>query len=102
MWHHLVPEVFDEVDRRAQPGGSHHHVRTRIGHLAVSGKSAQASSVKDAMSTAHASFRVCAIAMKNQQVDKSQLLDNVQIVPDGVGELVATQHAGWGYIKIGH
>jgi intracellular sulfur oxidation DsrE/DsrF family protein len=70
--------------------------------LAVSGKSALASSVKDAMSTAHASFRVCAIAMKNQQVDKSQLLDNVQIVPDGVGELVAKQHAGWGYIKIGH
>lgn len=70
--------------------------------LAVSGKSALAAGVKDAMSSAHASFRVCAIAMKNQQVDKSQLLDNVQIVPDGVGELVAKQHAGWGYVKIGH
>ena len=70
--------------------------------LAVSGKSALASGVKDAMNSAHASFRVCAIAMKNQQVDKSQLLENVQIVPDGVGELVAKQHAGYGYIKIGH
>jgi intracellular sulfur oxidation DsrE/DsrF family protein len=70
--------------------------------LAVSGKSALSSGVKDAMSAAHASFRVCAIAMKNQQVDKSQLLDSVQVVPDGVGELVAKQHAGWGYIKIGH
>jgi len=70
--------------------------------LAVSGKTALAAGVKDAMSSAHASFSVCAIAMKNQQVDKSELLDNVQIVPDGVGELVAKQHAGWGYIKIGH
>jgi len=70
--------------------------------LVVSGKSSLASGVKDAMSSAHASFKVCAIAMKNQQVDKSQLLDNVQIVPDGVGELVAKQHAGFGYIKIGH
>src|SRR5262249_2686889 len=70
--------------------------------LAVSGKSALASGVKDAMDTAHANFSVCAIAMKNQQVDKSQLLNNVRIVPDGIGELVAKQHAGWGYIKIGH
>ena len=27
--------------------------------------------------------------MKNQQVDKSQLLPNVQIVPDGIGEIAA-------------
>jgi len=32
-------------------------------------------------------------------VDKSQLLPNVQIVPDGIGEIVAKQNAGWGYIK---
>jgi intracellular sulfur oxidation DsrE/DsrF family protein len=40
--------------------------------------------------------------MKNQHVDKSQLLANVQTVPDGIGEIVAKQHAGWGYIKVGH
>jgi intracellular sulfur oxidation DsrE/DsrF family protein len=40
--------------------------------------------------------------MKNQQLDKSQLLANVEIVPDGIGELVAKQSAGWGYIKVGH
>ena len=37
-----------------------------------------------------------------QQVDKSQLLPNVQVVPDGIGEIVAKQRAGWGYIKVGH
>jgi hypothetical protein len=61
-----------------------------------------ASEVAEAISASHATFSVCAIAMKNQQVDKSQLLPNVQIVPDGIGEIVAKQRAGWGYIKVGH
>jgi intracellular sulfur oxidation DsrE/DsrF family protein len=70
--------------------------------LVVSGKTTMASEVAEAMSAAHATFSVCAIAMKNQQVDRSQLLPNVEIVPDGIGELVAKQRAGWGYIKVGH
>jgi uncharacterized protein len=70
--------------------------------LVVSGKSTMASEVAEAMKSSHATFSVCAIAMKNQQVDKSQLLPNVQIVPDGIGEIVAKQSAGWGYIKVGH
>jgi intracellular sulfur oxidation DsrE/DsrF family protein len=70
--------------------------------LVVSGKTTLAAGVQEAIDNAHASFRVCAIAMKNQQVDKSQLLPNVQIVPDGIGEIVAKQRAGWGYIKVGH
>jgi uncharacterized protein len=70
--------------------------------LVVSGKTTLAPGVQEAINKAHASFRVCAIAMKNQQVDKSQLLPNVQIVADGIGEIVAKQRAGWGYIKVGH
>ena len=70
--------------------------------LVVSGKTTLAAGVQEAINNAHATFKVCAIAMKNQQVDKSQLLPNVQIVPDGIGEIVAKQRAGWGYIKVGH
>ncbi len=70
--------------------------------LIIASKTTHAADVAKAMSDLHADFRVCAIAMKNQQVDKSQLLPNVQIVPDGIGEIVAKQHAGWGYIKVGH
>ena len=44
-------------------------------------------------------FRVCAVAMKNQQVDKSQLLPGVETVPDGIYEIIAKQKEGWGYIK---
>ena len=67
--------------------------------LVVSGKTTMAPDVAEAMKAANVKFDVCAIAMKNQQVDKSQLLPNVQIVPDGIGEIVAKQNAGWGYIK---
>jgi len=70
--------------------------------LVVSGKTTMAPDVAQAMSSANATFRVCAIAMKTQQVDKSQLLPNVQTVPDGIGEIVGKQRAGWGYIKVGH
>ena len=70
--------------------------------LVVPEKSTMAADVKQAMSTAHVSFKVCAIAMKNQSIDKSQLLANVDIVPDGIGEIVSKQKAGWGYIKVMH
>jgi len=70
--------------------------------LVVSGKSTMASDIAEAMKMTNVKFNACAIAMKNQQVEKSQLLPNVGIVPDGIGELVAKQNAGWGYIKVGH
>jgi intracellular sulfur oxidation DsrE/DsrF family protein len=70
--------------------------------LVVSGKTTMASEIAEAMKSAKVTFNVCAIAMKNQQVEKGQLLPNVQIVPDGIGEIVAKQNAGWGYIKVGH
>lgn len=71
-------------------------------NLVVSGKSTMDAGVAEAINDAHAKFAVCAIAMKNQQIDRSQLLPNVGVVPDGIGEIVAKQRAGWGYIKVGH
>jgi intracellular sulfur oxidation DsrE/DsrF family protein len=47
-------------------------------------------------------FRVCAIAMKNNNVDKSQLLEGVQTVPDGIYEIISKQQDNWGYIKVSH
>ena len=58
--------------------------------------------VKEAMKSSNVTFRVCAIAMKNNNVDKSQLLSGVQIVPDGIYELVSKQQDHWGYIKVMH
>ena len=38
--------------------------------------------------------------MRNQKVEKSQMLPKVATVPDGIGEIVARQREGWGYIKV--
>ena len=70
--------------------------------LVVAGKTTQASAVQDAIAAGRATFTVCAIALKNQKIEPSQLLAGVQVVPDGIGEIVARQTAGWGYIKVGH
>ena len=58
--------------------------------------------VKEAMKNPNVSFKVCAIALKNNNVDKSQLLPGVGTVPDGIHELVMKQQDHWGYIKVVH
>ncbi|HEU4574941.1 MAG TPA: DsrE family protein [Chitinophagaceae bacterium] len=47
-------------------------------------------------------FRVCEVALKNNHVDKSQLLPGVETVPDGIYEIISKQKQGWGYIKAVH
>jgi intracellular sulfur oxidation DsrE/DsrF family protein len=68
--------------------------------MVVSGRSTLADDVTKAIASPHVSFRVCEIAMRNQKIDKSQLLPNVATVPDGIGEIVTRQREGWGYIKV--
>jgi uncharacterized protein len=67
--------------------------------LVVSGRSTFADDVKQATGRPHVSLRVCEIALRNQKIDRSQLLPNVSTVPDGIGEIVEKQRDGWGYIK---
>jgi intracellular sulfur oxidation DsrE/DsrF family protein len=38
--------------------------------------------------------------MKNHNIDASQLLPGVGIVPDGIYEIMTRQREGWGYIKV--
>ena len=70
--------------------------------LVVAERSSAVEEVKQAIAQPHVSFKVCEIAMKNQKVDRSQLLPSVGTVPDGIGEIVAKQTHGWGYIKAVH
>ena len=70
--------------------------------LVMPERSARLEEVKEAIARPHVSFKVCEIAMKNQKVDKSQLLPNVGTVPDGIAEIVTKQTHGWGYIKALH
>jgi intracellular sulfur oxidation DsrE/DsrF family protein len=70
--------------------------------LVMPERSAYIAEVKEAMKNPNVAFRVCAIALKNNGVDKSQLLQGVQTVPDGIYEIVSKQQDNWGYIKVVH
>lgn len=68
--------------------------------LVMPERSSQLADVKAVIKTPNLSFKVCAMALKNNNVDKSQLLPEVQVVPDGIRELVSREQEGWGYIKV--
>jgi uncharacterized protein len=62
-------------------------------------KSVVADSVMKYAKMKNVQFMVCEVAMKNNNIEKSQLLAGVKTVPDGIYEIIAKQHDGWGYIK---
>jgi intracellular sulfur oxidation DsrE/DsrF family protein len=45
-------------------------------------------------------FAVCEEAMKFHSISKSQLINGVGTVPDGLYELISRQADGYGYIKV--
>ena len=63
------------------------------------GKSVAAAEVEKLAANKSATFKVCAIALKNNNVDKSELIPGVEIVPDGIYEIISKEREGWGYIK---
>jgi intracellular sulfur oxidation DsrE/DsrF family protein len=62
-------------------------------------KSVVAADVIKYAKSKNVTFKVCEVAMKNNSIEKGQLLEGVGIVPDGIYEIVSKQHEGWGYIK---
>jgi len=68
-------------------------------NMVTKDKSAVADAVTQLAMNKNISFKVCAIALKNQGIDKSQLLPGVEVVPDGIYEIISKQREGWGYIK---
>jgi len=59
-----------------------------------------AADVQKAIANPKVKFKICAIAMKNNNIEASQLFPGVEIVADGIYELVAKQQENWGYIKV--
>lgn len=68
--------------------------------MAMKDKSIIADAIQELSSNKKASFKVCAATMKRHNIDKSQLLPGVEVVPDAIFEIVTKQHEGWGYIKV--
>ena len=68
--------------------------------LAIKGKSQQEAAVNQLIADKGVTFKVCAVTMNRYKIDKSQLLPGVEIVDDGIFEIVSKQQEGWGYIKV--
>ncbi len=56
--------------------------------------------VENAAMNPNVTFKVCEVALKNNNVPKSAILTKASTVPDGIFEIVTKQHQGWGYIKV--
>jgi intracellular sulfur oxidation DsrE/DsrF family protein len=70
--------------------------------LVMPEKSAFITEVNNAMKNPNVAFKVCQVALKNNNVDRTRILADVHTVPDGIYEILMKQREGWGYIKVGH
>lgn len=71
-------------------------------HMMVNNKSVVQDAITNLMENKNVVFKVCAVALKAQGIDKTQLIPGTQIVPDGIYEIITKQRDGWGYIKAVH
>ena len=71
-------------------------------NLVAKDRTTVGNAVTSLLANKNISFKVCEISLKNNNIDKSQLLPGVETVPDGIYEIVSKQHEGWGYIKAVH
>lgn len=62
----------------------------------------QAMVVQQLITEKDISFKVCAMTLDRNKIGKDQLITGVEIVPDGIYEIISKQQQGWGYIKVAH
>ena len=71
-------------------------------NMILKDKSVVEADVKELLANKAVALKVCALAMKRHQIDKSQLIAGVEVVPDGIYEIITKEREGWGYIKVSH
>ena len=69
--------------------------------MVVKGKSVAEDQIITLAKGKNVSFTVCEASMIRHNIDKSQLLQGVKIVADGIYEIFLKQKEGFGYIKAG-
>ena len=68
--------------------------------MLVTGKTTVPEKIND-HAKAGVDFRACEMAMKDRNVERSQIIPSAGTVPAGVIEIVTKQEEGWSYIKAG-
>jgi intracellular sulfur oxidation DsrE/DsrF family protein len=64
------------------------------------GNDAFAKEIEELINEKKATFKVCAFTLKRKNIDVSELLPGVTVVPDAIYEIISRQSEGWGYIKV--
>ena len=70
--------------------------------MAVNGSNSNAGALEKLAKNDNISFKICGITMERFNVEESDLVTGVQVVPDAIIEIVNRQSEGWGYIKESH
>ena len=70
--------------------------------MALKEKSSVADEIASLEQQDNVSFKICAMTMSRKKIDKSELIQGFEVVPDGILEIVTKQSEGWGYIKESH
>lgn len=70
--------------------------------LVMPDRTSRLAEVQEAAKNPNVTFKVCEIALKNNNTVRDQLIKEVQTVPDGIHEIVMKEQQGWGYIKVAH
>ena len=65
-------------------------------------KSKQAEDIQRILANKNVSFKVCAFTLKRNNLTAADLLPAIQVVPDGIYEIISKQREGWSYIKVAH
>ncbi|HMG90322.1 MAG TPA: DsrE family protein [Chryseolinea sp.] len=68
----------------------------------VKGQSTIEKALTPLVQNKNVTFKVCSATMKRYNIDKTQLITGVEVVPDAIMEIVTKQGEGWGYIKEGN
>lgn len=100
--HRMILRWIDEILKESPNANIEVVFYAKSLDLVVEGKSIAAETVKDLVKRKNVIFNVCTVAMKNNKIEKSQLLPGVKTVPDGIYEIISKQADGWGYIKVSH
>ncbi len=71
-------------------------------NLVTKDQSKHTEAISRLLADSNTAFKVCAFTMKRFNTDASRLVAGVQVVPDGIYEIISKQREGWGYIKVAH
>jgi len=70
--------------------------------MVVKDQSRVMSGISKLLEQKNVSVKVCKVTMDRYKVDASRLFQGVEVIPDGILEIVTKQGEGWGYIKEAH